>query len=448
MMTITIIDLMINKVFPILLLPTLFLSACATPEEPQDKSAPLAIAEAEASPFDKPWPLDFTRDQLNEAALEVAHKFFKDNSGSFNTNVNYFFEDNITDVRRGWEKEIGGFTLGVFSDYTYDEVNLVAGISQDFMRDTLLNNDVAYPEGLDISLCGIPMPEDEKTGCNYSNSAWFGYGGLEEERGSSFRQVSAHELYHTVQSATAGGHEAFYQMPQWFVEGSADFMGYAIIDYLDYYEYENQAHEQWHYLPNPETGLEFWTHPPGASSIPTEHYLLGQVAAQYIAVNVGLQGLLNVTINMGSGLGFPEAFEKAVGMSLTKFYALFDIAYAKMLEKDTGEWRTYENRLCPEEYGWDCTIDNYKNVEWWMLQTIPDEVEAPEEAENRNHDRETHRHYTDFDLDSCREVNEPIAISSQYAKDDNMMISTQWYAAQAHLDHNADGVVCGPGDVL
>ena len=438
---------MISKAFPIFIFTSLFtVAGCATPAGPSDEVVTSTVQEP--SPFQEQWPLDFTRDQLNDAAMLVAHRFFEQNSSDPATQANYFFEDSVSEVRRGWEKDLSSFTLGVFSDYAYKELNLVGGMSQEFMRDTLTNNDIEYPDGSDVSVCGISMPEDDPSGCNYSNTVWFGYGELPEQKSQAFRHAAAHEIYHTVQSATAGGHEAFYGMPQWFIEGSADFIGYGIADYLDYYSYESQAEEQWHYLPNPDAGLEFWSQAFGGR-IPPEHYLLGQVAAQYIAVNVGIEGLLGVTINMGNGMIFPEAFEESVGMSLTKFYALFDIAYAKMMEKDTGSWRTYENRLCPEEYGWDCTIDNYSGIEWWQL--LPVSIQLPDEAENLNHDRETHIHYIDFDLENCdRMINEmgAVAASSEYATSPSMIVSTQWYARQAHLDANLDGIACGPGDPM
>jgi hypothetical protein len=237
------------------------------------------------------------------------------------------------------------------------------------------------------------------------------------------------------------------------VEGSAEFMGYAIADYAGYFSYEELAYEDWHYLPNPATGLSFWSSPPGGGTVPPEWYTLGQIATEYIIVNTDVESLMSIFKYVGEGMQFHEAFEKAIGIDLVKFYIIFDIAYANMLDADTGNFKTFENRICPEELGWDCEIDNYRNLEWWQLYSVS--VPLPDVAENSNHGEPIEKHKITPQVDSCNELKNfgrhfPLAISFEALDKSGISahVSTEWYVKQAALDTNLDGIICGPGDIL
>ena len=432
----------------------LLLSGCASPADFDDALTGSGEPEDSLSMVYEPvqdWPLDFDRMQLMESALEVTHAFFDQKSGIAGE-IEYFFEDSVSDWRIETHTNLVEVTARAFSAYAYEKLKVIAGMTQEFMTDTLVQNGIDYPDGEVIGLCGISVWEDLASGCNWQNSVWLGFG---QEAEGEVLIVGPHEMFHSVQANLAGGTPVLGTMPNWLIEGGSEFMGYAVTDYTGDFAYEDLAHRDWHYLPNPATGLEFWAIPPGGRGIPFEQYMLGQVATEYLISNLGMESYLEIFANMGEGMQFEDAFEGATGMTVTKFYALFDIAYANMLKKDTGDFRTFENRICPERFNWNCEIDNYKGLQWFNL--LGAQVELPSEPENSDHGMPSDRGYIDFTVETCadlrniREIGEAggaVAASYEYASqlDYVVVVSTEWYARQNHLDTNLDGIACGPGD--
>ena len=417
-----------------------------------------AVSEQDMAPIED-WSIDFTREQLKNQALAVAHEYFEANQGPIGK-VNYYFEDSISETRREKIIELSETTLGAFHDDAYPEQQIIAGQTQAFMSQIIVENDLVIPpqpvEGT-TSICGVEVWEDLASGCNWDNASWLGFGEEEEKAVHALNNVVPHELFHSVQSQLSGGSFPMNYIPQWFLEGSAEFMGYAMTDYTGYFDYDDLAEEDWYYLPNPATGLEFWSNPPSFRGVPFEWYTLGQLATEYIIVNAGMEGLLSIFENIGQEMPFDEAFEDATGVSLTKFYALFDISYAKMLEKGTGRIRTFENRICPERFEWDCSIDNYKNLSWWSMYA--NGFDLPDEPENSDHGWDTSQFKANFTYEDCAELLRTAewsygdgGIAASFIVRENLglnvEVSTEFYARQSHLDSNFDGVVCGPGDDL
>ena len=415
-----------------------------TPDASQD-SQPVAFEPV------RDWSLDFHRIQLMHSALEVTHAFFDERNEASANEIEYYFDDTVSDWRVETHTNLVETTAQIFSDYTFDKTIAIVGKTQQFMTDTLINNELDYPDGEVVGLCGIAVWEDMASGCSWQNMVWMGFG---EEPEGEVLIVGPHEIFHTVQANLVGGTPTLGAMPNWLIEGGSEFMSYAVTDYTGDFAYEDIAHRDWHYLPNPATGLEFWAISPGSQSIPFEQYMLGQVATEYLISNLGVEAYLDIFANVGEGMQFDAAFDDATGMTITKFYALFDIAYAKMLEKDTGDFRTFENRICPERFNWNCEIDNYRGLEWYMLQGA--RVELPDEPENSDHGLPTNRHKIDFTHETCSDLQNmgefaeggALAASFEYASqlDYEIVVSTQWYARQNHLDTNLDGIACGPGD--
>ena len=446
-----------GKLLTNFLIFSLVLTGCVAPgsqDELVETSAPSAQKRV-AFPAIENWSLDFTREQLMEESLAVAHSFFNENAGQTGQ-LTYYFEDSISETRRGYVTKLAEQTMSSFGGHTFDQQEIIAGSSQAFMTKTILEEGFQIPpQGDSVSLCGIPVWEDQASGCTWQNVAWLGYGEVPEQESHALHNFIPHELFHNVQANLAGGTEVSSMAPNWFMEGSAEFIGYAMTDYLEMFRYRDIAYEDWYYLPNPITGLAFWANPPGSRGIPLENYYLGQMATEYIVANIGMDSMLQIWINMGAGLRFDKGFEQATGISLTKFYATFDIAYKKMISNDVSDFRTFENRICPERFNWDCSVSDYRNLEWWML--LPTKVEKPDQAENSDHGAPLEQGLINFTLENCSEIanmlefaahNGAVAISFAVmeALGIEASVSSEWYSRQSHLDINSDGVICGPGD--
>jgi hypothetical protein len=171
-----------------------------------------------------------------------------------------------------------------------------------------------------------------------------------------------------------------------------------------------------------------------------------------------------------------EAFEYGTGLPLKDFYVLFDKAYQNIFNSNE-DLKTYLNRECPGQ--WNCYVqrgsEDFDQIaegiqaeseekygrdscdgEWWTCIEI--DVELPDQAENSDHGAPLDVEAM-FHISSCDELLEgelrefggvklPIAASFDYAEsiDSDVIVSTQWYSTWFHLDTNADGIVCGPGD--
>lgn len=406
------------------------------------------------------WGTDFNRAQLMNYSLEVAENYFSQNSGIDGAVVTFIFEDSISDSRRSKVRSLAESTVSAFHEHVPSELVVIGGTTQKFMSETIQTNNIEVPpDGNQGSLCGILIWEDSPSGCTWQNVAWLGFGQEPEREIHALNNFVPHELFHNIQANLANGTETTRIMPSWFLEGSAEFIGYAMADHTGYFSYAELAFEDWHYLPNPATGLAFWATPPPSRSIPFENYMMGQIATEYLVSNVGMDGLLNIFSFAGQGMRFDKAFEEAVGISLTKFYATFDIAYQRMLQKDTGEFRTFENRLCPEKYGWNCEIDNYRGLAWWQLEPVS--VELPPTAENRGHEIEINSRNDTYPLGErgCEELlsmlefkGQPVAAGFEYADlhleqtGQIAAVSTQWYVRNSLFDTNKNGVLCDPAD--
>jgi len=443
----------VRKITLVLTVSALAISGCSDQvSEPETESSVVLDSKTENNISD--WSMQFTREELMNQALSKSHEYFAKNDQGTDATINYFFEDSVVDARRERVKALATMTMGIFSDYVYSQQNIVAGTTQNFMTSVVIDNDLTIPPQANQgthSLCGIEVWEDLASGCNWDNSSWLGFGEVPHQEMHTVDSVTPHELFHSAQSNLAKGTFALNFVPVWLVEGSAEFMGYSLLDYAGYYPYENLAQEDWHYLPNPATGLSFWQTQPSASGLPPEWYSMGQIATEYLILNTDIDSLLSIFTYVGEGLEFHEAFEKAIGLELIKFYIIFDIAYENMLEEDTGDFRTFENRLCPEKYEWNCDIDNYRNLEWWQLYPVL--VPLPEEAENSDHGHKTHQHRVTPQLDACEDLNNfggsyPMGVSFEAVERAGIdaHVSTQWYVKQFKLDTNLDGIVCGPGD--
>lgn len=403
------------------------------------------------------WSVEFSRDNLADQALNVAHYYFKNNRG-VESEINFYFEQSVSEGRKLRYSELTKLTTAIFHNSLNGELNVIAGTTQAFMTETLYGNNISTPlqvsEGTN-SLCGIEVWEDDPSGCTWNNTVWYGFGKVPDKEYGALHNVAPHETFHAVSHQLAGGTPQLNDAPIWFIEGTAEFFGYAITDYTGHFAYEDLATLDWYYLPDPATGLEFWNRQP-VRNMPLEWYTIGQIATEYMVVNSGVDEVLAIYENIGRGMDFSEAFEESMGISLFDFYVRFDIGYKKMVYQYDGPIKTYKNRNCLD--GWDCSITNYKNLEWWQL--IPSDVSPPERAESSDPNVLVEIHRVTPQVDRClgpgglenfvRSRGGTIAISFE-ARDraglgEDVLVSTEWYMMQSALDSNSDGVVCGPED--
>ena len=142
----------------------------------------------------------------------------------------------------------------------------------------------------------------------------------------------AHEYFHLVQGQLIQPQRIREDasLPAWFVEGSANFVGYQIIEKAAVATYRsgrtleiNRFYSLQPHAPlsafiennmNLNKGLPAGSNP----------YGIGMVACEYIVASSGFDALLGVFTEMSRGLAFDSAFEKSVGIPLSDFYSKFE----------------------------------------------------------------------------------------------------------------------------
>jgi hypothetical protein len=227
--------------------------------------------------------------------------------------------------------EIATLTVDSFAPYIVDGTLLVVGNNQEFFEETV------RAEGWPYNASAIPSGSEVCVA--YRGTSWVSNQYFTTDRFPSDKNWSAcipHELFHVAQdtqdkgpgSQTLPPGHAFYR-PLWLIEGSAQFMGHALMSYSGHYEYWGthytvgagiedlerpllKIHESW------ETGGY-------------ESYTMGSLATEYIVASVGVEPLMDIWTIAGRGASFEDAFQQALGVSVVDFYERFDTMNSEML---------------------------------------------------------------------------------------------------------------------
>ena len=147
----------------------------------------------------------------------------------------------------------------------------------------------------------------------------------------------AHEFFHVIQDILLRNDNGLSpgnlvsEMPSWFFEGSATFIGTAYADLSGLASWEQMRMDEINYyqsgrgknepLSSFQKNLLDLPQPEAQSHRP---YGIGFLACEYIVASVGMDKFLEIYKKMGGGLSFAESFEAATGKTLVSFYENFD----------------------------------------------------------------------------------------------------------------------------
>lgn len=149
----------------------------------------------------------------------------------------------------------------------------------------------------------------------------------------------AHEYFHLVQwnlskttngirmkSGDASSANAF---PAWFVEGSADFVGYSVGALSQNASYWEGRARMLSYSPpgesvNRNSIADYEIRTCCGNDTPTYPYNIGQVATEYIVASIGFQKFLDIWTSFAITQNFEKSFESIAGISKQAFYEKFD----------------------------------------------------------------------------------------------------------------------------
>lgn len=293
----------------------------------------------EASPvFDTPWPTDFSRQELSDTALARMNAFIDEKvTSSESVVIETAFQDNIDPWHWDWMTNLATFSVTAFSDYPVPDPLFIAGTDQEFMIAELeARGREMHAQG---GVCG--HVSYEVGGCAFKGTVWQSMAlpdeGMFDDIQENLLAIIPHEYFHLVQDNLdpgPGGQvlppgDPFYR-PVWFIEGSAQFVGLALINYAGLSTYDDNYPWFGNYSPAGREGIltNFEKYEGGYGP-----YDFGRLATEYIVASVGVESLMNVWVYMGEGDPFETAFERAVGISVADFYEAYDQVIVT-LEKD------------------------------------------------------------------------------------------------------------------
>ncbi len=283
--------------------------------------------------FAAPWPTGFTRRELADTALARTYAFLdgRDTTGA-DEFLSILYQDTVMERHRDWGTDLAELTIDAFSPYLDEDILLVAGTEGDFFVETLQGIERPLMPGFE-QCCSTGI-----AGIAHKGTSWVSLPrDFTQDRLpiAGHMAIIPHELFHNVQDSLdkgPGGQtlppgHVFYR-PVWLIEGSAEFMGLAIVSYRGHHEYWGN-----HFATTLEDAAaedlmlsryEAWT---GYGPDP---YNYGSLATEYIIASVGVEPILDIFRYAGEGASFEEAFEQAIGLSVEEFYQAYDTMNEEM----------------------------------------------------------------------------------------------------------------------
>ncbi|MEY4320357.1 MAG: hypothetical protein RLZZ471_298 [Actinomycetota bacterium] len=141
-------------------------------------------------------------------------------------------------------------------------------------------------------------------------------------------QTAGHEFFHAIQEmlATRNPGPLGEEIPNWFWEGPAMFIGLQATNKLGINSYATEG-RQW--------ALDRFRGGQGnMKSLPLvevkandgkiDPYGIGEIATEFLVSKIGIEKLLAIYSNLGKGQTFATAFANGSGIALADFYSMFE----------------------------------------------------------------------------------------------------------------------------
>jgi len=267
----------------------------------------------------------FNAKKISRLAMKNFNRYVKANKANKPRKI--VFQDGFTFPDRQWMNKLAKDAVNALPfQEGFVPLIVIAG-SDDFINDALRNDGKTGNSPSDW--CGRPTETEAYcagsgwAGLNYKASLASGFPIQDPGR----RSAVAHEIFHVWHKTVDGSYGKPSNVdprlpngiPVWFAEGNANFFGYAMAQnsIRDNYLVGRQSQVDRYMLTSSRPLKEhiFWD---------TNPYGIGQAAAEYLVASVGVQRVLNVYVNVGSGSTFAAAFEEGIGVPLDDFYKQFE----------------------------------------------------------------------------------------------------------------------------
>lgn len=163
--------------------------------------------------------------------------------------------------------------------------------------------------------------------------------------GSDGGALLAHEYFHLVQRSISkstsgvqvknGDANSINSVPAWFLEGTAEFVGYSVAALSQNASYWDGRAMMLSYAPpqesvNRNSIADYEIRACCGNSSPTYPYNIGLVATEFIVASIGFQKMLDIWSDFGVTGNFELSFERVTGISKSNFYEKFDQVRTKV----------------------------------------------------------------------------------------------------------------------
>jgi len=145
----------------------------------------------------------------------------------------------------------------------------------------------------------------------------------------------AHEYFHLVQGALTSK-ESKRRIPVWFLEGTAEFVGYSVAALAMGATYIEGREKMLSYSPpnypvndNAISDYEVLIGRPGQQTY-IYPYHIGQVATEYIVASIGFQKILDIWTDYNITNNFETSFKNITGLDKKDFYEKFEKSREQM----------------------------------------------------------------------------------------------------------------------
>jgi hypothetical protein len=142
-------------------------------------------------------------------------------------------------------------------------------------------------------------------------------------------QTPGHELFHAIHGILAKGTRADVagtNIPNWYIEGPAMFVGLQTSGVLGFADYLSLGRPSMtdRFKNGKGTNLTSTLSEFKANDGVVDPYAIGFAASEFLVSQVGVEKMVNVYAALGQGKNFEAAFKQGTGIELVDFFAMFE----------------------------------------------------------------------------------------------------------------------------
>ncbi len=267
------------------------------------------------------WSTNFNTDLMVKSAIKSTDKYF----GKVTPDDSYeiYTDKEFPESNLAWILKMFNYTNGAFRNIENKKFKVFIGTNHEWSKQTL--------NSLNL---WMGNPEEQYPCSNGKNDAYCADKNLIllifKNKGYyvsvGHLSLPAHEVFHTIQYSLLGysierfgpGHPQ--RVPRWFMEGSANYFGYYMVEKLGFDSYENGRNDQVQFNSEYRNIKPLSTY----DNFESNPYGIGQAATEYIIASVGFESLLNIFKFTGTEGTFSAGFKKATGIEIEDFYYKFE----------------------------------------------------------------------------------------------------------------------------